>query len=1022
MRIVCPQLTLALCCILLYTSCTEKSNQASEEGRFDGPKFREHIRSTTARTPEEQRAGFVLPDGFEIQLYASEPDIGKPINLTFDAKGRMWVTQSFEYPFPAKRGEGKDRISVLEDTDGDGTADRFTLFSDTLNIPIGIYPLLDGAVAYSIPNVYRFADADNNGKADVGKVILGPFEHRDTHGMVNNFFRGYDGWIHACHGFTNRSTVAGSDGDSIVMTSGNTFRFRPDGSRVEHMTHGRINPFGLAYDERGYLYSTDCHTSPLYQLIRGADYMQWGKEEGMGFAPDMKALEKEATALAGIAYYADKHYPKEYQSNFYIGDAVASRVYRNSFVFRESTPVGKLEEEFVLSDDPWFRPVDVKLGPDGALYIADFYNSIIGHYEVPLDHPQRDRVRGRIWRVTYKGAANDPLDLTAASVDDLITAIGHDNLIVRFGAADQLVERIGQPASGRVLTLINSKDVSGREYIHALWVLHRLNALTDDLIIRSASHQDPLIRVHILRVLMEKDIDGSRYFDLVSKATADNDPHVRRAATELLVKFPGMPAVEQTLAMRHKVSAEDSHQLYTTRLVLRNLLRNESVMADVLARDWDVRDASALVDIMVGVPLSDAGRFLARYIQESDWEGERLVRQYEHMARFIPQTELASAISAAQTRSADDVDLQYLAFKGIQQGIAQGGRQENAPFESWGKQLAAKLLEMYPAGTSADSKDVFARQRFAAEVAGKYKMRKLEPAMLAFFNGTTEDVDTRISVLHSLLILDAKQHAVVARRILEESNPPRFKNRVASLLGDLPGPATNAVLADVKNAPPELQSSVAVALASTSDGREILLQKVRAGDLSPRTLLQPRVKERLSQNISPKQEQEFEAITSKLKPGAKERQVLIDTRLIAFSTAEGATVEQGKEVYKENCAACHSIGGIGGAIGPQLDGVGKWGARALAEKIIDPNRNVAEAFRVYTINTKDGRILTGLYRRGEGEVLIFADIAGKEFSVAKDDIAGKKASEYTLMPDHFGDVLSQDDFDTLLNYLLSLQS
>src|SRR5690606_22515771 len=141
-------------------------------------------------------------------------------------------------------GEGKDRITILEDTDGDGTADVFTNFSDTLNIPIGVFPLLDGAVAYSIPAIYRFTDADLDGKPESVKPIIGPFQHRDTHGMVNNFFRGYDGWIHACHGFTNQSTVAGSDGDSIKMVSGNTFRFRPDGSRVEHMTHGRINPFG----------------------------------------------------------------------------------------------------------------------------------------------------------------------------------------------------------------------------------------------------------------------------------------------------------------------------------------------------------------------------------------------------------------------------------------------------------------------------------------------------------------------------------------------------------------------------------------------------------------------------------------------------------------------------------------------------------------------------------------------------------------------------------------------------------
>lgn len=1015
-----PQLVLLLCGIVISTACSRTSKH---DDRFEGPKFREHIRSSPARTPEEQRTGFVLPEGFEIQLYASEPDIGKPINLTFDAKGRMWVTQSFEYPFAARTGEGKDRITILEDTDGDGTADVFTNFSDTLNIPIGVFPLLDGAVAYSIPAIYRFTDADLDGKPESVKPIIGPFQHRDTHGMVNNFFRGYDGWIHACHGFTNQSTVAGSDGDSIKMVSGNTFRFRPDGSRVEHMTHGRINPFGLAFDERGYLYSTDCHTSPLYQLIRGGDYMQWGKEEGMGFAPDMKPLEKEATALAGIAYYSDKHYPREYQSNFYIGDAVASRVYRNSFVFKGSTPVGKLEEEFVLSDDPWFRPVDVKLGPDGALYIADFYNSIIGHYEVPLDHPQRDRVRGRIWRVTYKGAAHERRDLTTASAKDLIAALAHDNLIVRFSAADQLVERLGPAASDEVLSLVEKKDVTGREYIHGLWVLHRLNTLSDDLIVRSASHNDPLIRLHTMRIMLESNLDASRHFSLVSKALADSDPHVRRAATELLVKFPGMVAVEHALAERHKVPAEDSHQLYTIRLVLRTLLRNEEVMSEVAGRDWERRDARALVDVMVGVPSEDAAEFLSRYIQESDWKGDRLVRQYEHLARFIPEGELSKVIAEAERRTSADVDRQYLAFKGVQQGIARRGGQESAELISWGEQLAGALLQKYPAGKSGDSKEGLAIQRFAVETAGKYKMKDLESRILTFVDDDVKDIDVRLSALRSLLTLDAGKHADEARKMLEGPTSPQLKNRATAVLADFPGPSTYAVLADVKDAAPDLQSAVAIALASTPEGREILLAKVNTGDILPRTLLQPRVKERLFQDISPDQAEAFEAITSKLEPASKERQVLIDTRVLAFNTAAPQTpVAPGKELFKQNCAACHSIGGEGGAIGPQLDGVGKWGARALAEKIIDPNRNVSEAFRVYTINTKDGRVLSGLYRRGEGEVIIFADIAGKEFSVAKENIAGKKASTYTLMPDHFGEILTQDDFNALLKYLLSLQS
>src|SRR5688500_94524 len=633
--------------LAFFTACNDKDAQDKDsiEGRFGGKKFNEHIRSTEARIPEEELDGFKIPYGFEIQLYSSEPDIGKTINITFDPKGRMWVTQSFEYPFAASPGKGSDRITILEDTDSDGKADRFTHFSDTLNIPIGILPVNDGAVAYSIPNVYKFADGNNDGKADSKKILLGPFEHRDTHGMVNNFMRGFDGWIHACHGFTNRSTVAGTDGDSIKMISGNTFRFRPDGSRVEHFTHGRINPFGLAYDERGYLYSTDCHTSPLYQLIRGADYTQWGKEEAMGFAPDMKPLEREATALAGIAYYADVIYPEPYQRNFYIGDAVASRVYRNSFSFKGSSPVGKLEEDFVLSEDPWFRPVDVKLGPDGALYIADFYNSIIGHYEVPLNHPKRDKNRGRIWRITYKGKQNDLKDFTSASLGQLLLALDADNLVVRMAAADQLADRIGSDAKEPVKGLIDNKNVSAKAYIHGLWVLHRIDALTDKDIIKASEHSDPVVRVHSMRILAERDSIDASFFELVSKSLEDKDPHVKRAATELLAKFHSMASLKLALSERDNAPDYDTHQLYTTRLVLRNLLRRNALMKEVNAGKWNQQEADYIVDVLLGVPSSDAAIFLATNISKTSEKGERLSRLHEHLARYIPGQQLEKTIA-----------------------------------------------------------------------------------------------------------------------------------------------------------------------------------------------------------------------------------------------------------------------------------------------------------------------------------------------------------------------------------------
>ena len=1012
--------------IIVLTACKEKTSQevAADDPRFSGKIFNEHIRSTEARTPEDEKSGFKLPEGFEIELYASEPDIGKPINITFDANGRMWVTQSFEYPFAASPGKGTDRITILEDTDGDGKADKFTHFSDTLNIPIGILPLNDGAVAFSIPNVYRFADTNSDGKAEEKKILLGPFQHRDTHGMVNNFMRGFDGWIHACHGFTNRSTVAGADGDSITMISGNTFRFRPDGSRVEHMTHGRINPFGLAYDELGYLYSTDCHTSPLYQLIRGADYTQWGKEEAMGFAPDMKPLEREATALAGIAYYADVKFPEDYQRNFYIGDAVASRVYRNSFSFNGSSPVGKLEEDFVLSEDPWFRPVDVKLGPDGALYIADFYNSIIGHYEVPLSHPKRDKVRGRIWRITYKGQVNDINDLMIAQLDDLLKLLDSDNLVVRMAAADQVADRIGKSAADPVRSFISEKGISGRAYIHGLWILHRLDALPDELLKTSAAHDDPVVRVHSMRIIAERSSLDDSFFGLVSKSLKDKDPHVKRAATEILAKFSTIPSLKLALLERAGVPERDTHQLYTTRLVLRNLLRNDDLMKGAISIEWKPMDIDFIVDVLLGVPSEGAAIFLADHISGTSEGGERLTRLYEHMTRYVPADRIEDLILATRSLAGGDVDDQFITLKGIQQGIARRGATESLQLQGWGKTLAHDLLLKYPPATDPKTPEVKNKQVFAADLAGKYKVRALEPTLVSFAEpGSSADAEVKISALRSLLILDLGKHVSMAGRILNDTVAPQFKRRVASLLGDFPGPAVNKVLATVNNAPPDLQSDVVMALAGTTEGKSIIFRKVRQGELLPRTLIDPKIEERLLSNISEGQRRELKEITANLPPVSQEKQIQIDTWLIAFNTtSEALSQDTGKVVFTKNCSPCHAIQSQGGAIGPQLDGVGKWGPRALTEKILDPNRNVSEAFRNYTITLKDGKVLSGLFRREEGEVIVFADAVGKEFTVSKNDIAEQKISKYTLMPDHFGELLSQDEFNALLKYLLSLQS
>jgi len=366
------------------------------------------IRESRWRSPAEELAGFHVPTGFEVELVAAEPQIAKPMNLAFDSQGRLWMTQSVLYPFPAKEGSSsQDAVMVLEDRDGNGTFETIRQFANGLNIPIGILPYEDGCLVFSIPNILRLRDTDGDGICDERQVVIGPFDtSRDTHGMVNALRDGKDGWIYACHGFNNISRVSGRDGHTVEMVSGNTFRFRPDGSRVELYTQGQVNPFGMTRDQYGNWFTADCHSKPLTQLLRGACYPSFGRpDDGLGFVPPMMEHLHGSTAISGAAVAKQGTFPKAFEGDLFCGNVMTCRINRNQVTYQGATAKAHEMPDLLTSDDPWFRPVDLQFGPDGCLYIADFYNKIIGHYEVPLDHPDRDRTSGRIWRIRWTGGS-----------------------------------------------------------------------------------------------------------------------------------------------------------------------------------------------------------------------------------------------------------------------------------------------------------------------------------------------------------------------------------------------------------------------------------------------------------------------------------------------------------------------------------------------------------------------------------------------------------------------------------------
>ncbi|MDB4400817.1 hypothetical protein N9Z85_04805, partial [Akkermansiaceae bacterium] len=415
------------------------------------------VRSSEPRSPEEELAALHVPEGFEIQLFASEPQINKPINIAYDTRGRVWVSSTVEYPYAAAKNrwtdplgtrvrDSRDAIKILEDTDGDGHADKVTDFADGLNIPTGVLPWhkpehKDGCIAWSIPNIWYFADTTGNGKADLREVLFGPLGYeKDTHGMCSSFRMGPDGWVYATHGFNNFSTLTAKDGTQIELHSGNVFRFRPDGSSVEVFTRGQVNPFGLCFDRRNNLYSADCHSSPVYQLLQGGVYPSFGKpHDGLEFAPTMIEHTHGSTGICGIAYLDRDWWGSDWNDHLLIGNPVTSRINHDRIEFRGSTPVAIEQRDLVTSDDLWFRPVDMCMGHDGALYVADFYNKIIGHYEVPLTHPGRDRERGRLWKITKKGNPSPhPATPRAEPLSDAITSLKNNDPFVQRKAAQSL--------------------------------------------------------------------------------------------------------------------------------------------------------------------------------------------------------------------------------------------------------------------------------------------------------------------------------------------------------------------------------------------------------------------------------------------------------------------------------------------------------------------------------------------------------------------------------------------------------
>lgn len=663
--------------------------------------FMSQVRETDPLTPNQERLKLNVPAGFEVSLFASEPQLQKPLNMAFDADGKLWVTGSNEYPYPSKDGPGSDSIRVLRDTNGDGEADEVTVFADDLNIPMGIYPYRDGAIVFSLPNILFLRDTNGDGKADKREVLYGPFDtSRDTHGMNNSFRRGFDGWLYCCHGFNNQSTVSGSDGHEVSMQSGNTYRIRLDGSRIEHFGHGQVNPFGMTIDANGDIFNSDCHTKPVSLILRDGYYESFGKpHDGLGFVPAVMEHLHGSTAIDGLCQYQGTAFPQEYHDDIFVGNVMTCRVHRNSIIRAESGISMQEEDDFLTSDDPWFRPVDIQIGPDGAMYVADFYNRVIGHYEVPLDHPGRDRRRGRIWKITYTDGAKSASSvqpLTKAMLPDLIVSLDANQKPIRQQAADQIVDRIGADAVPALMAGVSSAIATADQNAvpQLLWCLQRLGGLKTETLTNCYLKGADRTRIHVVRICSEVE-NTEDVTLLIRSGLRDPAALVRRAAADAAGRHPRVELFKEVVNAMVTLQGKDVHLAHALRIALRNQLLHKDVAEWFTSQDQPRASANAVAGILPGLNCDHSADVALGMLQKNSVLSSSQRLLFRHAAENISQDSISKLTTLTKNLPASDSAFQMEIWATMSDGIRSRELTPPDDFISWSTRLGENVFKSY---------------------------------------------------------------------------------------------------------------------------------------------------------------------------------------------------------------------------------------------------------------------------------------------------------------------------------------
>jgi putative membrane-bound dehydrogenase-like protein len=540
-----------------------------------------------ALSPEESMKHLQVPVDFALELFAHEPNVMHPIAMTWDERGRLFVLITKDYPNERKETGGSDYILLCEDTDQDGKADKFTRYAEGLSIPTGLVAYDNGLIVSQAPHILYLKDTDGDDKADSRKILFTGFGTFDTHAGPSNLHYGFDNWIWGSVGYAGFKGKLGAD--SLTFSQG-FFRFKPDSSQLEYVTSTSNNTWGLGFNETGDVFGSTANNShgwymPIpqryFKSAAGVDYGSRSTDTHKNMTPITPRVRQVDvfggfTAAAGHNFYTARAFPKEYWNRIAFVSEPTGHLLHQNVMKKEGTDFEDVQGfNLMASADEWFSPVFAEVGPDGAVWVADWYSFIIQHNPTPqgasngpgnaYETNLRDYTHGRIYRVAYKSApAYSPPVLSKDRPQELVSTLKNSNMFWRQAAQRLLVERGQKDVVPQLIALVNdpSLDETGinPSAIHALWTLHGLGALNglDATSLQAArqalNHPCPGVRKTAVQVLPRT--AGSTEALLQADALNDREPLVVLNSLLAFSEMPLSPAAEKAILARLEQASE----------------------------------------------------------------------------------------------------------------------------------------------------------------------------------------------------------------------------------------------------------------------------------------------------------------------------------------------------------------------------------------------------------------------------------------------------------------------------------